>query len=122
MGKVSINVNGRAFAIGCEDGQEQAVAALGEQFSKHVTELAGQVGQIGDLRLFLMAALVLGDKLRESEKASEAAKTRIAALEADGAEDQRAGEKTIKAAAKALNQAAKRVETLAKQLGTEANR
>lgn len=121
MGKVSINVNGRAFAIGCEDGEEAAVTMLGEQFNQHVTELAEQVGQIGDLRLFLMAALVLGDKLRESEKACAAAENTIKALQADTAADHRTNDKTAKLAIGSLNRAAERIESLARQLGNTTN-
>lgn len=109
MGKVSISVNGRAFAVGCEDGEEESVAALGRQFDRHVTELADQVGQIGDLRLFLMAALVLADKLRESELSCET-------LETHKVEGEQGNTKAIALATQALNTAATRVEKLANQL------
>ncbi|PHS22617.1 MAG: cell division protein ZapA [Robiginitomaculum sp.] len=116
MGKVSINVNGRAFAVGCEDGEEEAVAELGRQFDQHVSMLADQVGQIGDLRLFLMAALVLADELRESKRTSAALETRIDEFESSGTEGARQGVDATKGAAKALNKAAMRVEKLAEQL------
>jgi len=116
MGKVSITVNGRAFAVGCEDGEEQAVAELGRQFDQHVSALADQVGQIGDLRLFLMAALVLADELRESKRTCAKLQTRIDKFESSGAEGARQGASDTRAATNALNQAAKRIETLAEQL------
>lgn len=113
MGKVSITVNGRAFAVGCEDGEEEAVAALGRQFDAHVSALAGQVGQIGDVRLFLMAALVLADHLRESERTIETLKSQIAQLQSHGGgkADKRA--QAIEEAMQALRSASERIETLA---------
>jgi len=116
MGKVSINVNGRAFAVGCEDGEEEAVAELGRQFDQHVSTLADQVGQIGDLRLFLMAALVLADELRESKRAAAKLQARIDELESNGAEGARQGASATRNAAKALDQAAMRIEKIAQQL------
>jgi cell division protein ZapA len=117
MGKVSINVNGRAFAVGCEDGEEQAVAELGQHFDQTVSELAKQVGQIGDLRLFLMAALVLADKLRESEQNCLALKARVGDAEVQGSNDARLGADAAQKATEALNTAAKRIENLAQSLG-----
>ncbi len=116
MGKVSISVNGRAFAVGCEDGEEEAVAALGRQFDTHVSELADQVGQIGDLRLFLMAALVLADKLREAEKTTSTLSAQITKLEANSAEGELKGIDGTKSAVTTLAHAASRIEKLAKQL------
>jgi len=116
MGKVSINVNGRAFAVGCEDGEEEAVAELGRQFDQHVSDLADQVGQIGDLRLFLMAALVLADELREAKRTVAKQQAQIDEFESSGTEGARQGASATKIAAKALDQAAMRIENIAQQL------
>ena len=119
MGKVSINVNGRAFAVGCEDGQESAVAELGEQFNGHVCELAEQVGQIGDLRLFLMAALVLADELREAKRTCADLEAQMSDSQSANAEDTRKNNVLAQSATKALNEAAARIEALANQLDGE---
>ena len=113
MGKVSITVNGRAFAVGCEDGEEEAVAALGRQFDTHVSTLAGQVGQIGDVRLFLMAALVLADHLRESESRVAVLKTQIEKLQGHKSKNGDARTQALGEATKALRSASERIETLA---------
>ncbi len=121
MGKVSINVNGRAFAVGCEDGEEESVAALGQQFDAHVTALVDQVGQIGDLRLFLMAALVLGDNLRESENVRATLEAQIASLETNSVEGELQGANIVQSAVKTLNNAANRIEKLATGLENSKN-
>jgi cell division protein ZapA len=119
MGKVSINVNGRAFAVGCEDGEESAVAELGEQFNGHVCELAEQVGQIGDLRLFLMAALVLADELREAKRTCANLEAQMTDSQSANAEGTRKKNALAQSAAHALNEAAGRIEKLADRLDND---
>lgn len=120
MSKVSITVNDRAYAIGCEPGQEEQVRRLGKDFDARVQDLAGQVGQIGDLRLFLMAALTMGDELQETSDRLQAAEARARSLNAGSkdASDTSAREITsIRAqAAKALDDAAAQVEEILQSL------
>jgi len=69
MATVTVDINGRPYAVGCADGQEERVRVLASQFDGHVRSVAGDVGQVGDLRLFLMAALMLADELHEARLA-----------------------------------------------------
>ncbi len=71
MATVTVDINGRPYAVGCADGQEDRVRTLARQFDIHVRTVAGDVGHVGDLRLFLMAALVLADELHEARQSSE---------------------------------------------------
>ncbi len=71
MATVTVDINGRPYAVGCADGQEDRVRTLARQFDGHVRTVAGDVGHVGDLRLFLMAALVLADELHEARQMSE---------------------------------------------------
>ena len=66
MSKVTISLNGRAFTIGCEDGQQAYLRELAGHLDGHVRDLAEKVGQIGDVRLLLMAALIVTDEMREA--------------------------------------------------------
>ena len=66
MATVTVEVNGRPYNVGCADGQEDRVRALAGQFDGLVRQVAGDVGHVGDIRLFLMAALVLADELHET--------------------------------------------------------
>ena len=65
MATVTVEVNGRPYAIGCADGQEERVRMLAKQFDNQVRAVAQDVGHVGDLRLFLMSALILADELHE---------------------------------------------------------
>lgn len=66
MATVSVEVNGRSYSVGCADGQEERVRILAKQFDTQVRAVADDVGQVGDLRLFLMSALLLADQLHEA--------------------------------------------------------
>ena len=73
MGQVGIAINGRTYQIACDDGQEEHLKALGTYVDKRVAELIAAVGQVGDMRLVVMTALILADEL--SEMAAELDKT-----------------------------------------------
>ncbi|RZJ29431.1 MAG: cell division protein ZapA [Brevundimonas sp.] len=72
MATVTVEINGRPYAVGCADGQEERVRALAGQFDGHVRQVAGEVGHVGDLRLFLMAGLLLADELHEARTNGDA--------------------------------------------------
>jgi cell division protein ZapA len=59
---VSVEVNGRPYSVGCADGQEDRVRQLARTFDECVRQVARDVGSVGDLRLFLMGALLLADE------------------------------------------------------------
>jgi len=63
MAKVSININGRKYALGCDDGEEERLLRLGQKLDDRITMLANQFGQIGDLRLLV-------EKIRKDSEAA----------------------------------------------------
>jgi cell division protein ZapA len=84
MATVTVEINGRPYAVGCADGQEDRVRTLAGQFDGHVRQVAGEVGHVGDLRLFLMAGLLLADELHEARQwRSNAARVTAAASAAN---------------------------------------
>lgn len=66
MATVTVEINGRPYAVGCADGQEDRVRMLARQFDGHVRQVAGEVGHVGDIRLFLMAGLMLADEVHDA--------------------------------------------------------
>jgi cell division protein ZapA len=62
MATVTVEVHGRPYTVGCADGQEERVRTLAKVFSDNVKQVSADVGAVGDLRLFLMAALLLADE------------------------------------------------------------
>ena len=115
MATVNVEVNGRSYAVGCEDGQEEHVKSLARQFDKQVQEVNKQVGTVGELRLFLMAALTTADELAET-------RARLDRLTSAGGGGMLRGGGTTAShdtsrveqrAAAALDEAAQRIEALA---------
>ena len=120
MAKVSVTLNGRAFTLGCEEGQEAYLRELAADLDKRVSDIAGQVGQIGDLRLLLMATLVMADELKEAERRIEAGDALADRLRADGeTTDHRMAESRADIAARLLR-AAERLEAIAESAEGEA--
>ena len=107
MATVSVTVNGRPYSVGCEDGQEAHVEALARDFDRQVQEVGGQVGQVGDLRLFLMAALVTADELADVKLRLAQAGSQLAA-----AQPKAEPPKTDARAVAAIESAAARIEAL----------
>jgi cell division protein ZapA len=106
MAQVTVQVNGKPYTVGCEDGQEARVKELVAVFDRHVSEVAQNVGPLGDTRLMLMGALLLADDLDD-------AKARLLRVQADLARVQADYARAESRAVAALDTAAKRVETLA---------
>lgn len=108
MAQITVEVNGRPYAVGCEDGQEQHLMELAKLFDHQVRQVSQDMGQLGDTRLLLMGALLLADELAD-------ARSRLAALqmEINRAQADRARVETR--AVSALEAAAKRIETLASE-------
>ena len=64
MARVRLEINNRAYEMITEDGEERRVMQLGEDIGKRVKNIAHQVGQVGEGRILLMAALQLADEQR----------------------------------------------------------
>ena len=65
MAKVSLNINGKQYALGCDDGEEERLSHLGDLLNERVKMLANQFGQIGDLRLMVMAGITMLDEMED---------------------------------------------------------
>lgn len=67
MGRISVAINGRNYQVSCDDGQEAHVGKLAEYVGQQVSELVGEIGQVGETRLLLMASLLVADELSEAK-------------------------------------------------------
>ena len=100
MGQVNVPVNGRSYAITCDDGQEARIRRLAQYVEAKVGEFVASVGQVGEARLLLLAALVIADELSDANDT----------LEREG--------HRANAAANGRDEAAKRAEAIAARLQT----
>ncbi|MGH7109594.1 MAG: cell division protein ZapA [Stellaceae bacterium] len=69
MAEISVTINGRAFALSCEDGQENRTRRLAQYIDARVRDFVKNLGQVGEMRLLLMATLVITDELAEANQA-----------------------------------------------------
>jgi len=106
MAQINVEVNGRPYAVGCEDGQESHLQDLAKLFDHQVRQVAKDMGQLGETRLFLMGALFLADELYD-------AKARLDALQAEVTRLQNDRARFEGRAVGALESAAARIEKLA---------
>lgn len=66
MPLVNIMINGRAYTVSCDEGEEEHLRELASHVDAKVRELLESVGQVGDARLILMAALLITDEYFET--------------------------------------------------------
>ena len=109
MGQVNLTINGRPFAVTCDDGQEGRIRRLGQYVDAKVTEFIGSIGHVGEARLLLLAALVIADELAEATEALRLERSGARAAETAAATE---------AAASGISGIAQRVEAIAARLET----
>ena len=62
MPLVNVTVNGRAYTIACDEGEEDHLRQLANVVDAKAREVLSSVGQVGDARLLLMAAILIADE------------------------------------------------------------
>lgn len=118
MAVVNVMVNGRAYTIACDDGEEDHLRELASHVDGRVRELLSSVGQVGDSRLILMAALLITDDLLDAQSKLKVHKEQAGAL--SGVHDELAerAEQSEVIAAEVLEKAAAQLEAMNAKLAT----
>src|SRR5437868_5445956 len=112
MPLVNVVVNNRTYTIACDDGEQEHLKELAGHVDAKVRELAGSVGQVGDQKLMLMAAVLITDELLEARARLEGQAKKVGELSESHAElSGRAGQSEGHAA-RALEDAAARIENI----------
>lgn len=119
MAQVTLTVNGRNYEVACGDGEEARLSALAAEIDDRVKDLAKAVGQVGEARLLLLAALLLADELQEGGKKSG---NGAAQPDRPKLKELAAREEAVAAEAKRLSDVAHRLDSYAERLETIAER
>ena len=69
MAQVAVTINGKSYPVTCDDGQEERIRRLAQYIDGKVAGFVKNLGQVGEARLLLLAALVLADELAEANDA-----------------------------------------------------
>jgi cell division protein ZapA len=109
MGELVVKVNGREFPLSCADGQESRIRRLAQYVDAKIAEFTKTVGQVGEARLILLAALVIADDLSDANEALRQERSRASAAPG-GAEPAPPG------AASGIRSMAERIESIAVRL------
>ncbi|HYP63999.1 MAG TPA: cell division protein ZapA [Acidocella sp.] len=104
MAHVTIRINGYAYTVGCEDGQEEHLTRMAAEIEQRISSIKAIGGQSGEARLLMLAALLLADEVHDL-------RTNSAAKAAPAEEKPESGERRAR-----LRRVAARAEEIAADL------
>ena len=117
MPQINVTIDGRLYRMACAAGEEAHLTGLAEMFDGRIAEMRKSFGEIGDMRLQVMAALTIADEVAEL-------RGKLAALESETAELRKAAETAERGrtedaarAADGIGRAAERIGKLVDSLG-----
>lgn len=116
MSEVSVSIAGRDYRLACDDGQEEHLQSLGAMIDTKISDMRKHFGEIGDMRLAVMATIVIADELSEAKKKIAALDEKIARLQNADAKAVAESEQQVEQAVDVVENLAERLETLAADL------
>ena len=121
MATVTVTIDGKAYRMACDEGQEQHLAGLAERFDRYVTHLKSSFGEIGDLRLTVMAGIMVMDEFNELQMRVKGLENEADALRKSRDEALNRADKNDTAITGVLSEVANRIETLTTKLAPQTN-
>jgi cell division protein ZapA len=73
MAQVTLRINGYAYTVGCQDGEEQHLQSMAAEVDRRIETIKASAGPSGEARMLVMASLLMADDLYELSKALKAA-------------------------------------------------
>lgn len=116
MAQVTVQIGGRDYKMACGEGEEEHLLSLGRMVDDRHAQLKAQFGEVGDIRLSVMTAIMMADELNEARRRNEALGAEIAALQLAGDDAVKAYDARHADVADQLAAAAERVERMAQEL------
>jgi len=114
MAQVTVVIAGQSYRIACAAGEEAHLERLAASYDSKIEEMRAAFGEIGDMRLHVMAAITQADELHETRRRLAAAEAELARLKSSSG-DERA--RMIEARlAEGVHKAAERIEFLVRSL------
>lgn len=119
MGQVTVTIAGKVYRMSCGDGEEAHLEGLAALYDSRIDDMRKGLGELGDMRLHVMAALTLADEMSEMRRRVETLEGRLESLKGDaGSAETRAGE-VERLATDAIREAAERIEKVARALAPQ---
>src|SRR3954469_14802545 len=117
MGQVIVTVNDRPYTMQCPDGEEDHLVDLGRLLDAEVQRIRRSVGSVGDIRVLVMAGLMIADRLSEAIKKIEELEEQAKSLRESRNFSQTHSREIESRFAERLDSAAKRLEALSREMG-----
>jgi cell division protein ZapA len=67
VAQVTIKINGYAYTVGCDDGQEPHLLQMATEVENRIDSIKALGGQSGESRLLVLAALLMADELHDQK-------------------------------------------------------
>jgi cell division protein ZapA len=117
MPLVNVMINGRAYTLGCDEGEEGHLKDMAMLVDAKAREALAMIGQqSGDAKMMLMAAILLADEHHDISARLEGAQQASSESSGEKQSLHLRAEQAESAAADALESAAKRLEDIAGRL------
>lgn len=76
MPQIVVTIDGKTYRMACAEGDEAHLEGLAASVDRRIAELRAGLGELGDQRLTVMAAIMASDELSDAQ-------ARVAELEAE---------------------------------------
>jgi cell division protein ZapA len=116
MPQVTVTIAGQSYRMVCAAGEEGHLESLAASYDARIEEMRGAFGEIGDLRLHVMAAIAQADELHETKRRIAALESEVAMLNSLNASRDERLERIEARLAEGVQMAAERIEELARSL------
>ena len=117
MAHIQVTIAGRSYRMACGDGEEKHLEGLASAFDARIGEMRTSFGEIGDMRLHVMAAITVADELSEARRRVAALEAEVVAIKAVAAAETERTDKAERLLAEAVNRTASEVERLTARFG-----
>jgi cell division protein ZapA len=116
MSHVTVTIAGRAYRMACDPGQEEHLFGLARVLDGKIDQLRSSFGEIGEMRLAVMAAITVADELAEAQRRMRALESEIEALRTEASSATLRDDELKSRLARAVDDAAARMERMAETL------
>lgn len=117
---ITVTIDSKTYRMSCGPGEEDHLTALTSDFSERVGKMRESFGEIGDMRLHVMAALTIADELSDLRKRFGALEAEVAQSRAVVETAKRERDEAAAKAAEGIASATQRVARLAEALNAPA--
>ncbi|MGA8172440.1 MAG: cell division protein ZapA [Methylocystis sp.] len=116
MAVAIVNIAGRSYRLGCDEGQEKRLEELAASIDGKIAAMRQNFGEIGDQRLVVMAALEIADEAGDASAKIAKLEAEVASLREEIDAARRRDAEIEARLARTFGDAATRLERLARQL------